>query len=61
MENDYELQVFLNFTYYLQDSSSGVVSSREYKPEENKCFSSEDSHSENNAGKRKLLFSTLVY
>ncbi|XP_070271644.1 N-acetyltransferase ESCO2 [Myotis yumanensis] len=33
----------------LQDSSSGVVSSREYKPEENKCYSSGDSHSENKA------------
>ncbi|ELK29385.1 N-acetyltransferase ESCO2 [Myotis davidii] len=33
----------------IKDSSSEVVSSREYKPEENKCFSSGDSHSENKA------------
>lgn len=35
---------------HYQDSSSGVVSSREHKPDENKCFPSEDSHSENKAG-----------
>lgn len=33
----------------IKDVSSGVVSSREHKPEENKCFSSEDLESENKA------------
>ncbi|XP_016069371.1 PREDICTED: N-acetyltransferase ESCO2 [Miniopterus natalensis] len=33
----------------LKDSSSGIVSSREHKPDEYKCFPLEDSHSENKA------------
>lgn len=39
----------------IKDSSSGVVSSREHKPDENKCFPSEDSHSENKAVSPKSI------
>ncbi|XP_019491676.1 PREDICTED: N-acetyltransferase ESCO2 [Hipposideros armiger] len=39
----------------IKDSSSGVVSSREHKPDENKYFSSEDSQSENKAVSPKSI------
>lgn len=39
----------------IKDSSSGVASSREHKPDENKYFSSEDSQSENKAVSPKSI------